>query len=404
MDLLTIDLTDPTLFASGRADAIFEMLRREAPVYWHPAPEGGQRFWVVSRYQDVVSVLRRPEVFSSEFGNILPTHETRDPTAGLMTFTTDPPAHTRLRALLARGLSPRLVVHSRPLIRQIVSHILEPVRAGATLDFMRVVAEQLPVATACGLMGVPEADWSMVKDLTHVSHGMKEDAELVELRSSRTGFSSANTELLAYFSQLVSLRRREPGDDLISVVVQAEHNGEGMSDEEVAVNCFALTLGGYQADRNAMGGGLMALIQYPDQFDLLVQRPSVIPSAVEEILRWTTPTLNLARVALRDTEIDGVPVRRGDRVSAWLISANRDEEVFPDPYRFLVTRNPNRHLTFGNGNHFCAGAGVARLELETLLEELLGRGVHPELAGEPVPIQSHFQQGFKQLPVRFVER
>lgn len=360
-------------------------------------------FWGVYRYRDIVSVLRHPEIFSSEYGNILPTRKVRDSTAGKMTFTSDPPEHTRIRGVIAPALTPRQAETIRPVISRIVEQMAAEVTTGQVVDFMTAVAGRLPISVACALMGVPEADWPMVIELTHLSHGVK-DENLIGPTSHKSGSSSANLQLLAYFSELAADRRRHPADDLVSTVARNAADGRPLTDEEIAINCFALTLGGYQADRNAMGAGLLALIENPDQFDLLVSDPSIMPTAVEEILRWSTPTLNLARVALRDTEIAGVPIAAGDRVSAWLISANRDEEIFDDPYRFSLTRHPNRHLSFGNGSHYCVGANVARLEMSLLLESILARRVRPVLAGEPTRIRSYFQQGLKTLPVRFVAR
>lgn len=399
MDVKDIDLMDSTMFTTPRALQVFATLRRKAPVHWHRAPDGGTGFWVISRYHDVVHVLRHPEIFSSEFGNILPTRVTRDPTAGLMTFTTDPPVHTRLRSVFTPSLTARSVESIRPMIHDIVEEIVDEVATGESFDFMAQVAERLPIAVSCGLMGVPREDWRLVTNLTHVSHGVK-DLNLVAPTTSRKGSSEANLELLAYFGDLVLQRRRSPRDDLVTRVAQGEAAGGGLSDEEIAVNCFALTLGGFQADRNAMGGGLLALMEHPDQYRQLVDDRSIMPTAIDEILRWTTPTLNLARVALADTEVAGVPIRKGDRVSVWLYSANRDESMFEDPHLFTVTRHPNRHLSFGNGSHYCVGTNVARLEMGTLLNSLIDRGLRPYPTAEPTRITSYFQQGLKRLPIR----
>ncbi|MFI7020078.1 cytochrome P450 [Streptomyces sp. NPDC050164] len=403
MEVKDIDLMDTTLFTSPRALEGFALLRREAPVHWYAAPDGGIGFWVVSRYDDVVWMLRHPEIFSSEYGNILPTRARRDPTAGLMTFTTDPPVHTKLRSPFSACLTPRMVENVRPMVSTIVRGIIDEVATGDPFDFMAEVAERLPLAVSCGLMGVPEQDWGHVLDLAHASHGMKE-LNLVAPTASRKGSSTANLTLLAYLTELVARRRKQPEDDLVSKVAQSEVGDRRLTDEEIAVNCFALTLGGFQADRNAMGGGVLALMDHPGEFEHLVREPQIMPTAVDEILRWTTPTLNLARVALIDTEIAGVPITQGDRVSAWLYSANRDETVFEEPHRLILTRHPNRHLSFGNGAHYCAGTHVARLEMSVLLDTILDRGLRFEKAGEPTHMASHFQQGLKNLPVRLVKR
>jgi cytochrome P450 len=227
---------------------------------------------------------------------------------------------------------------------------------------------------------------------------------MVDPTTRRAGSSSANLELLGYLADLVARRRKEPADDLISAFVLAEADGDRLTDEEISVNSFALALGGYQADRNTMGGAMAVLVENPDQLDLVAADPALIPWAVEELLRWATPTITLARVALHDTEISGLPISKMDRVSVWLISANRDEEVFPDPYKFLVSRKPNRHFAFGNGGHFCAGAQVARTEMKLILDFMISNGLRPELAAAPTPLSSHFQRGFTRLPLRMVRR
>jgi cytochrome P450 len=403
MNVDDIDLADPALFTTSRAIEVFATLRRKSPVHRYEAPDGGTGFWVVSRYDDVVSVLRTPEIFSSEYGNILPTRARRDPTAGVMTFTTDPPVHRRLRSMMTPGLTPRAVETIKPMVGRIINQIVSEVAVGEPFDFMEKIAGDLPIAVSCGLLGVPESDWQYLIGQIHISHGVK-DENLVVPTSSRKGYSTANLTLLGYFMDLVAARRKEPADDLVSVMAKGRPDGESLTDEEIAVNCFAMTLGGFQADRNAMGGGVLALMEHPDQFEHLVRDRSIMPTAVEEILRWSTPTLNLARVALTSTEIAGVPIAEGDHVSAWLYSANRDETVFDNPHEFDLTRQPNRHLSFGSSTHYCVGANVARLEMTTLLSAILDRGLVPEKAGEPTPIASYFQQGLKHLPVQFERR
>jgi cytochrome P450 len=403
MDLKDLDLMDPQLFSSGRAPAAFADLRQNDPVHWQEPHGVFPGFWVVSRYRDVLSVLRKAEVFSSVYGNILPTWEKRDPTAGIMTFTSDPPEHLRLRSLLMPSLQARAVKDRRPDITEIVRRVLAAVPVEDPFDFMEVVANRLPIALSCGLLGVPAEDFPMVEALSHRAHATKEN-ERVGGPASAENFSSAHLELLAYFAELVAKRRAEPKGDLISAFAHTRINDDGLTDEEISVNCFAAILGGYQADKNAQGGAMLALIQHPDQFDLLVSRPSILPLAVEEIWRWTTPTLNLTRVALVDTEIAGTPISAQDRVSVSLFSANRDPVAFAEPHEFRLTRRPNRHVAFGNGNHFCAGANVARMEMSLLLDSLITGGVRPTLAAEPTPVFSHFQQGLKRLPVKYVRR
>jgi cytochrome P450 len=398
----SLDLTDLALYTSGRVDAAFDALRRESPVLWHPLTDGSG-FWVISRYRDLVSVLRRPEVFSSEFGNILLLRGVRDPAAGLMAMVTDPPKHSRLRVLLASVLTARAMTPSRPMIRDIVAKLVEPLRRGATVDFPSAIAGELPIAAACALMGVPESDWPLMTELSHGSHSWEVSPEFWKGATINEEVNSANAELLGYFADLIAVRRRHPEEDLVSQLVHAEVDGQRFDDEEAVVNIYALMLAGYQVTQAAASGGMLALIENPDQFDLLVKDPSLLPSAVEEILRWASPTRHITRMTLADTEVAGVPIRRGDVVSVWPSSANRDEDVFEEPYRFSVARNPNRHVTLGTGRHFCVGAGVARLQLEVLFEALVEHGVPLELTGEAVRLPSYFARGYKHLPVRLAQ-
>jgi cytochrome P450 len=404
MDVRDLNVMDVPQLSVERASAMFRTLRHEAPVHWQAEADGG--FWVVTRHRDVISVLRQLEVFSSEWGNILPTYPDGDPTAGLMMVASDPPAHTRLRALLMPSLSPRASAASRPLVTRIVGQLMADIPGEEPFDFMAVVGSRLPIAVSCGLMGVPAADLPYVMRLVLAAHGTKENenGQLAEAHTEDTAVAPANLELLAYFADLAAKRRADPCDDLVSMLAKAGTSEDKLTDEEIASNCFAIALGGYQADRSAVGGAIQVLIEHPDQLSLLRSDPSVMPTAVEEILRWTTPTISLARVARRDTQIGDVPISAGDRVSVWLISANRDEQVFRDPEDFIVTRQPNPHVTFGNGHHFCAGASVARLELTVLLETLISGRIVPELAAPPERLHSYFQQGPRRLPVRFVRQ
>jgi cholest-4-en-3-one 26-monooxygenase len=284
------------------------------------------------------------------------------------------------------------------------------------------VAAPLPLAALGRIMGVPEADWARLFALPNRLLGASDpefqDAsdggtaprgagasippEIAARPTAHTAASQqrAGDEVFAYFADLIANRGEASRDDLIGVIVEAELDGERLNQIEILYFCLLLIVAGNETTRNAISGGLLALLEHPEQRERLVAEPALIPTAVEEILRWTSPVMYMGRLAARDTEIRGQAIRAGDRVLMWYPSANRDEEVFPDPYRFDVGRTPNEHLAFGIGEHFCLGAGLARLELRVMLEELLRRFPDLALTGAPEPLRSNFIGGIKHMPVR----
>jgi cytochrome P450 len=396
-------------FAANRAHAIWRRLRREEPVAWVPPAHGHDGraypgFWNITKYADIVTISRDPATFISGQGITLgTTPEHAGPEAGLgkMLIVTDPPRHVRLRRLVNKGFTPRAVAAFAPHVRQITTAILDDVAGRATGDFVTDVAARLPLAVIGDLMGVPQHDWPLLFRLTNQLLGGKDPEYQTEGVGGYETIARAHRQMFAYFAAAVADRRRHRKDDLVSVLVNAEIDGDRLSEEEILYFCSMLILAGNETTRNAISGGVLALFESPEQRERLQGTPDLLPMAVEEILRWVSPVLHMARTATRDVEMRGRQIRAGERVVLWYPSANRDEAIFADADTFDVGRTPNDHVAFGLGEHFCLGAGFARLELRVLFEELLQRFPDLAPAGPPERLRSTFIGGIKHLPVRY---
>lgn len=397
---MNIDLTNLDLFESGEVETIFAELRQEAPVYWNPSATG-EGFWVLTRYKEVASAWKQSAIFSSEHGNMLRLREYKDPAAGKMMVVTDPPRHTKLRTLLNHGFTPQSVALMEPQIHSFVCELLDQLVPNQSFDFVADVASKLPVCVTCHLMGIPRTDWKFIASLSTSSFAA-EDHEFWKGASLEQTLAIANTEILYYFIDLIARRRRHPEQDLVSILAGLKVNGNKLNNEEIALNCFSFLLGGNETTQYVLAAGLQALTQWTDEVSRLREDFSLMPTAVEEILRWSSPNFHVLRIATRDVSICGKNIRSGDRVTLWSASANRDDKVFSNPYKFDIGRLPNQHVTFGIGNHYCIGANIARLELKAFLLEMLKRDYRFEVVGEPVRLRSNFLSGFKHLYVRLL--
>ncbi len=403
MDLGEIDLCDRDAFVAGVPHEAFATLRAEAPVLWHEEADG-PGFWSVHRYADVVKVNRDNLTFSSAAGGAL-IHEL-DPAAleqqRLMMLNMDPPMHTRYRKLVNRGFTPRMLGALEERIRGQARSIVEGVAEKGGCDFVTEVAAELPLQVIAEIMGVPHEDRHKIFDWSNRMIGA-EDPEY-QAKEREAAFA-ASMELYAYANGLAAERRADPGDDIISVLLRSEVDGEQLSELEFDLFFLLLAVAGNETTRNLISSAMLALIEHPDQRRLLLDDPSLIPGAVEEMLRWGTPVMHFRRTATRDTEVGGQPVAEGDKVVIWYMSANRDEAVFDDPYRFDVRRTPNDHVGFGGpGPHFCLGAHLARREVAVTFRQLLTRLPDIEAAGPPThlePMGVPLVGGIKALPVRF---
>jgi len=399
--LSDVDLANLDTFVEGVPHDMFDTLRREAPLYFHPEANGSG-FWCVVRYHDLEQISRDARVFSSEGGiTLYESAETELEQQRMMMLMMDPPRHTKLRLLVNKGFTPRMVATLEPHVRDIVTRIIDEIAGLGECDFVTDVASLLPLAVICDMMGVPQPDWPLMFDLTNRVLGA-DDPEYQTPGSNAFETSyGARMEMFGYFAAMVGQRRGKPKDDLLTVLVGADIEGDVLTDEEILFFCFLLIVAGNETTRNATSGGMLALAQHPEQRQKLLADPALLPGAIEEILRWTSPVLHMARVATTDAELGGQLIRKGQKLIMWYPSANRDESVFPEPFRFNIERSPNEHLAFGIGEHFCLGASLARLELRVMFEELSRRLPDIELAGAVERLRSNFIGGIKHMPVRF---
>ena len=394
-----VDLTDPANFVPGVPHEWFTRLRREAPVFWH-AERDGPGFWVLTRYQDIVHVNRDASAFSSERGGIILRSMPEEDLAQqrMMMLTMDPPRHTKLRKLVNKGFTPRMVTELEQHIRDLATQIIDRVAPLGRCDFVADVAAELPLQVIAEMMGVPIDDRHKLFEWSNRLIGF-DDPEYNETPERQ---QEAAAELYLYANGLAAERRGVERSDIISALLNADVDGERLTETEFDLFFLLLAVAGNETTRNLVSHAMLALIERPDQRQRLVDDPGLIPVAVEEMLRWATPVMYFRRTATRDVELDGQKLHEGDKVTMWHISGNRDEDVFPDPFTFDVTRQPNEHIAFGGGGpHFCLGANLARLEIRVMFEELLRRLPDIELDGPVDRLCSNFINGIKRMPVRF---
>ncbi len=405
MELNEIDLNNFDLFVYGDPHAAWKVLREQAPVHWNPMGDSG--YWSITTYDDALTVYRDPRTFSSQRGGIalnygLTDEETMAQQAGFgqMLIVTDPPRHTRMRQIINKRFTRAALAPQEAHIRAIATEILDSVAARGQCDFVIDVAAKLPTAVICEMMGIPRSDWDMMFTVANMSIGSHDPEYQIDGDAYATG-RKAQMECFNYFVNMIGERRRNPGKDLVSALVHGEIEGEKLTDLEILFNCFLLIIGGQETTRNATSGGVLALIDNPDQRRRLTGDRSLLRTAIEEVLRYTSPITHLMRTATRDVEMRGQRIKEGDRVVIWNASANRDQGQFPDPDRFDITRTPNEHLALGHGEHFCLGANLARLQLMVMFDEVLKRLPDLECAGAVQRLYSNFVAGIKHMPVRF---
>jgi len=401
MKLSEINLLDLDLFVNGDPHEAFALLRREAPLYWHER-QNGRGFWAVTRYHDALRVYHDPQTYSSEHGisltfdNVMPEQAG----SGMMMILTDPPRHHRVRHVVSPRFTPRAIAAYEPEVRRICDEILDAVIERGQCDFVVDVAAKVPTAAICEMLGIPAEYRDLMYSLGNAAIG-SQDPEYNQGRSPMETGRNAQAEFFGYFAKLIDERRKRPGKDLITAFTIGEVEGAKLTDLEILFNTFLLIIGGQETTRNAISGGMLALVNHPAECAKLAGEPGVMPTAIEEFLRWTTPVTHILRTARKDGELRGEKIREGDKVVVWNASVNRDEEVFPDPRRFDITRTPNDHLAFGHGEHFCIGAHLARLEMRVMIEQVMRRMPDLELAGQPERLRSNFVAGIKHMPVRF---
>jgi len=374
--LAEIDFTDLDNFADGFPHSLFAVHRREAPVYWHeptantPDNEG---FWSVATHAETLAVFRDPATYSSVTGGSRPFGGTllQDlAVAGQVLNMMDDPRHSHIRRLVSSGLTPRMIARVEDDLRTRTRRLLDEVTPGEPFDFLVDVAAELPMQMICILLGVPETErhWLFEAIEPQFDFGGSRKASVGQLTAEEAG-----SRMFTYGQELIASKRSAPTDDMLSVVANATVEDESLSDMELYLFFSLLFSAGAETTRNSVAGGLLALIDNPGQLEALRSDLEHLPTAVEEMVRWTSPSPSKRRTATRDVELAGCEIKAGDKVQIWEGSANRDPLVFADADTFDVTRKPNPHLGFGQGVHYCLGANLARLELRVLYEELLTR-------------------------------
>ena len=398
-----IDITDPDLYARGAQHAVFAHLRSNAPVFFQ-RQRSGPGFWAITRYDDVRRVSRDPQTFISSGGTS--TRDLERPESASLDYQmmqgtlviTDPPRHTKLRGLVNKAFTPQAVTRLEPFVRDVVASVIDDAERTGEGNFVTDIAARLPYVVICEMLGIPAPDRAalfaairpmMMTDITLSGGTMLDPME-------------AASTLVDYLKDLIEKRAESSQPDLVSELVLAEVDGERLTRAEMLALCILLFIAGSETTMNATAGGMLAFFDHPEEYRRLDADRSLMPSAVEEVLRYTSPTLvSMVRTATRDVQLRGETILTGQKVTLWYGSANRDADVFSDPDRFDVSRAPNDHLTFGFGAHFCLGAQLARLELRVVFEELLNRVPHMRQAGEPQRLRSNIFNGLERLPVTF---
>lgn len=398
LNLEEVDIHVPDIYVHGVPYEAFRLLRRVAPVYRHPEP-GGPGFWAITKYDDVVRISLDSATFSSAQGTNIPDlPEDALRIIQMMMVNMDPPKHTQHRRTVSKGFTPKVVRELEPHIRSVATEIIDRVALKGECDFVTDVAAELPLQVIVELMGVPLEDRHKVFDWSNQMIGA-EDSEYAQMPDEG---KLAAMQVFNYAHQIAEQRERDPQNDIVTVLVNAEPGGERLTRPEFAAFFMLIAVAGNETTRNLISGAMQALIEYPEQRERLRADPTLIPVAVEEMLRWVTPVMHFRRTATRDVEIRGQKVRQGEKVVMYYSSANRDEDVFPDADVFDVTRSPNDHVAFGGGGaHFCLGSNLAKLEIRVMFEELLRRLPDIELAGPVRRLRSNFINGIKHMPVRF---
>jgi cholest-4-en-3-one 26-monooxygenase len=401
-----IDIAGHDAYVHGVPHDQFTRLRRESPIFRHRAtePEQPEFFWAITGHADVIKVSRAFELYSSAAKGCLLIEDREDLDIARMLIDLDPPEHTRQRTRVNKVFTPRALRSLDGHYREVTGRLIDAALSEGTFDFVTEVAAELPLIAIAELMGIPLEDRHKVFDWSNRMVGSN-DPEYGETGEGRDAAAQAAMgELYVYAMELGAQRKLDPRDDIITKLLTAEGD-DALSDDEFNLFVLLLAVAGNETTRNAISHGMLALIENPGSWSALQDDPSLLDGAVEEILRWASPVMQFRRTATGDVELHGQRIAEGDSVVMYYISANRDESVFDDPFRFDITRSPNPHIAFGGGgHHFCLGANLARMELRILFEELLQRIGRVESAGEVAHLRSNFINGIKHLPVTATRR
>jgi cholest-4-en-3-one 26-monooxygenase len=383
--------------------AEFARLRRDRPVFWHSEnyPEGPDTgFWAVTKHQDIIDVSRDHATFSMELGSSFIKTQSEDNLMAmrLSILMMDPPRHDRVRKLISAGFTPRQI---RGLMEKIDHHaeeLVQSVAAKGQVEFVDEVSAMLPIQIICEMLGIPNKDWAQMKIWSDRLVGFDDP----DLQRTPEDGNIAAAEMFMYCDALVAEKREAPTDDILSTLVHAEVEGDRLDTAELNLFFVTLVIAGNETTRNLISHGMLALLQHPDQLAKLQANIDLIPSAVDEMLRWGSSIQNFRRTATKDTVIGGQQIKAGDKVVTFYLSGNFDEEVFGDPFNFRVDRTPNDHVTFGGGGiHFCLGSHLAKAEIGAVIREIVTQLPDIHLTEEPVRLRSDFINGVKSMPVAY---
>ncbi len=402
----------------GDETRIHEMLadlRKNDPVHWC-APDGFRPYWAVTKYADILEIEKLNDKFLNEPRSVLMDIETEaslasmwggpDPKTGRVSplrtlIDMDGADHRAYRGLTQAWFMPpnlkKLEARMAELAKRYVDRMME---RGPECDFAREIAVYYPLHVIMSIMGVPESDEPRMLKLTQELFG-GQDPDMKRPEELNTEESNTILDFFTYFQQITAERRAHPGEDLATVIANGKVNGCPLGDLETASYYIIVATAGHDTTSSSIAGGLRALVENPGELKKLQDNPALLPSAIDEMIRWTTPVQHFMRTATEDYELRGKTIKKGDALQLLYISGNRDEEVFPEPFKFKVDREPNRHVAFGYGVHVCLGQHLAKMEIRAFFSELLKRLEHIELAGEPKRVQATFVSGLKSLPVRY---
>lgn len=427
-------LFDPASYRHGAPHDAIDRLRAAAPVVWVPEPAlhgwpAGPGYWAVLSHRETREVLRNAQLFSSHLGGTqLRDPRTPDDLAFVrqMLLNQDPPEHSRIRGLLSKAFVPRAVAAIETEIVDRARRLVAAVADRGRCDLVADVVGDLPVAVLASVLGLPDQDRGLLYDWSNRVIGYQDpDYAASSAFDPATGTDMARAalaqrpgpgpdgslpdprtraglaDLYAYAHALAEHKRHHPGDDIMSLLLQASFEGTHLTNDEFETLFFLFAVAGNETLRNGIPGGLLTLIDHPAAYDQLLARPDLLPGAIEELLRYWPPVIHFRRTAVVDCELGGQPIRAGDKVAVYHLAANRDPAVFDDPHRFDITRTGNDHVSFGFGPHFCLGAHLARVQMRAMIGEILSQLGRVELDGDPVRLQSNFQMGLKSLPVRW---
>ena len=398
---MTVDLYDPDTYVEGPPHEAFEHLRRTDPVHWQDMPDG-TGYWAVLRHADVVHVARSPHLFSASLGGVVLEDLPEETLAMMrhMLLAMDPPVHDVHRRPLAPRFAARVMAGMEPQIREIVADILAAVPEGEEVDLVHDVCGLVPSRVIGTLMGLPEEDWPRIQRWAE-RQTSGQDAELAGDESE----GNAAVDMAMYAIAFAAERRQAPPrEDLTSVILDSTFGDAPMSDIDFGSFFVQLVTAANDTTKTMLSSGVLALLSHPSQLVEVRSDRSLVPGAVEEILRWANPLHYFRRTATQDTEVGGTRIEAGQKLAMVYTSANRDESVFPDPHRFDIHRTPNPHLSFGIGQHFCLGAHLARLEGKVFFEDLLSRFPRLESTGPPRRVRSNLNNALKSFPLRLYRR